>query len=54
MIQHYGVTVFTGADGDPRVHALGHQWPKRHDMSSLRLLGSVGEPISGGLVGITR
>ena len=34
------------ADGDPRVHAMGTDWPKRHDLSSLRLLGSVGEPIN--------
>jgi acetyl-CoA synthetase len=25
---------------------FGDQWPKRHDLSSLRLLGSVGEPIN--------
>ena len=25
---------------------LGEQWPEKHDMSSLRLLGSVGEPIN--------
>ena len=25
---------------------FGDQWPKRHDISSLRLLGSVGEPIN--------
>ena len=24
----------------------GAQWPERHDLSSLRLLGSVGEPIN--------
>ena len=34
------------ADRDPRVHAVGHEWPARHDLSSLRLLGSVGEPIN--------
>jgi acetyl-CoA synthetase len=26
--------------------AQGEQWPKKHDLSSLRLLGSVGEPIN--------
>jgi acetyl-CoA synthetase len=26
--------------------AQGDQWPKKHDLSSLRLLGSVGEPIN--------
>jgi len=25
---------------------LGEEWPKRHDLSSLRLLGTVGEPIN--------
>jgi acetyl-CoA synthetase len=25
---------------------LGEEWPKKHDLSSLRLLGSVGEPIN--------
>ena len=35
-----------GADRDPRVHALGHGAPAKHDLSSLRLLGSVGEPIN--------
>src|SRR3712207_8956557 len=24
----------------------GEQWPEKHDMSSLRLLGTVGEPIN--------
>ena len=36
-----------GAHGDPRVHAVGHaSIPQTHDLSSLRLLGSVGEPIN--------
>ena len=34
------------ADCHPRVHALGRQWPNKHDLSSLRLLGTVGEPIN--------
>ena len=34
------------ADGDPRVHAWGTEWPAKHDLSTLRLLGSVGEPIN--------
>jgi acetyl-CoA synthetase len=25
---------------------LGEEWPKKHDLSSLRLLGTVGEPIN--------
>ena len=36
-----------GAHGDPRVHAVGDRVPaSKHDLSSLRLLGSVGEPIN--------
>jgi acetyl-CoA synthetase len=38
--------VLHGADGDSRVHALGHEWPQKRDLTSLRLLGSVGEPIN--------
>ena len=34
------------ADGDPRVHAMGRRVAGKHDLSSLRLLGSVGEPIN--------
>ena len=34
------------ADGDPRLHEVGTGHPARHDLSQLRLLGSVGEPIN--------
>ena len=34
------------ADGDPGVHEAGRGDPASHDLSSLRLLGSVGEPIN--------
>ena len=35
------------ADRDPRLHQVGRPaWPKKHDLSSLRLLGTVGEPIN--------
>ena len=47
LIQHYGVTVFYTAP--TAIHAFmrwGNEWPKRRDLSSLRLLGSVGEPIN--------
>jgi acetyl-CoA synthetase len=51
MIQRHGVTIFytaptairsliKAADTDPSTH------PKRYDLSSLRLMGSVGEPIN--------
>jgi acetyl-CoA synthetase len=47
MIRHYGVTVFYTAPTAIRAFMRwGTDWPKRHDMSSLRLLGSVGEPIN--------
>jgi acetyl-CoA synthetase len=35
-----------GADGHPRVHPRGRRVAEKHDLSSLRLLGSVGEPIN--------
>src|ERR1043166_2702398 len=47
LIQHYGVTVFYTAPTAIRAFMRwGTEWPTRHDMSSLRLLGSVGEPIN--------
>ena len=35
-----------GADDDPHLHEVGRGSPAGHDLSSLRLLGSVGEPIN--------
>ena len=35
-----------GADRDPRLHEVGARAPRPHDLCSLRLLGSVGEPIN--------
>jgi acetyl-CoA synthetase len=47
MIQKHGVTIFYTAPTAIRAHMrLGDEWPKKHDMHSLRLLGSVGEPIN--------
>jgi len=47
LIAHYGVTVFYTAPTAIRAFMRwGNEWPKRHDLSSLRLLGSVGEPIN--------
>ena len=34
------------ADGDPHLHEVGRRVPREHDLTSLRLLGSVGEPIN--------
>ncbi len=47
LIEHYGVTVFYTAPTAIRAFMRwGREWPGRRDLSSLRLLGSVGEPIN--------
>jgi acetyl-CoA synthetase len=47
LIERYGVTVFYTAPTAIRAFMRwGTEWPGRHDLSSLRLLGSVGEPIN--------
>jgi acetyl-CoA synthetase len=47
MIEKYGVTIlYTSPTAIRGLMRFGDQWPKRHDLSSLRLLGSVGEPIN--------
>lgn len=47
IIERYGVTVFYTAPTAIRYFMrLGEEWPKRHDLSTLRLLGTVGEPIN--------
>jgi acetyl-CoA synthetase len=47
IIQRHGVTVFYTAPTAIRAFVRwGAEWPDRHDMSSLRVLGSVGEPIN--------
>jgi acetyl-CoA synthetase len=47
IIARYGVTIFYTAPTAIRAFIKwGDQWPARHDLSSLRLLGSVGEPIN--------
>ncbi|UZE91886.1 MAG: acetate--CoA ligase [Methanosarcinales archaeon] len=47
MIEKYGVTVFYTSPTAVRMFMkYGEEWPKKHDLSSLRLLGSVGEPIN--------
>ncbi len=47
MIEKYGVTVFYTAPTAIRgLMRFGEAWPNRHDLSSLRLLGTVGEPIN--------
>ena len=47
MIEKYGITVFYTAPTAIRgLMRFGEAWPNRHDLSSLRLLGTVGEPIN--------
>lgn len=47
MIERYGITIFYTAPTAIRgLMRFGDAWPARHDLSSLRLLGSVGEPIN--------
>ena len=47
LIEKYGVTIlYTAPTAIRALMALGDEWPARHDLSSLRLLGSVGEPIN--------
>jgi acetyl-CoA synthetase len=47
IIARYGVTIFYTAPTAIRAFMRwGTDWPGRHDLSSLRLLGSVGEPIN--------
>src|SRR4051812_28528471 len=47
IIERYGVTIFYTAPTAIRAFMKwGVEWPKRRNMSTLRLLGSVGEPIN--------
>jgi acetyl-CoA synthetase len=47
LVERYGVSIFYCAPTAIRACIKwGAQWPGKHDLSSLRLLGSVGEPIN--------
>jgi len=47
LCEKYGVTVFYTAPTAIRAFMKwGEDWPARHDLSQLRLLGTVGEPIN--------
>ncbi|MBK7455977.1 MAG: acetate--CoA ligase [Anaerolineales bacterium] len=47
VVERYGITVFYTAPTAIRgLMRFGEAWPNKHDLSSLRLLGSVGEPIN--------
>ena len=46
-IERYGITIFYTAPTAIRgLMRFGEAWPNKHDLSSLRLLGTVGEPIN--------
>jgi acetyl-CoA synthetase len=47
IIERYGVTIlYTAPTAIRAFMGWGSEWPAKHDLSSLRLLGSVGEPIN--------
>jgi len=47
IVEDYKVTIFYTAPTAIRaLMRLGEEWPDKHDLSSLRILGSVGEPIN--------
>ncbi|EWG07995.1 MAG: acetate-CoA ligase [Candidatus Aramenus sulfurataquae] len=47
LVEKYGVTVFyTSPTAIRTLMRYGEEWVKNHDLSNLRILGSVGEPIN--------
>ncbi len=47
MVEKYGVSIlYTSPTAIRGLMRYGDAWPKRYDLSTLRLLGSVGEPIN--------
>jgi acetyl-CoA synthetase len=47
IVEKYGVTIlYTAPTAIRAFMKWGVEWPKKHDLSSLRLLGTVGEPIN--------
>jgi len=47
MVENYGITIlYTAPTAIRGLMRFGDAWPEKHDLSSLRLLGSVGEPIN--------
>ncbi|MEW6160866.1 MAG: acetate--CoA ligase, partial [Verrucomicrobiota bacterium] len=47
IVAKYGVTImYTAPTAIRAFMKWGIEWPKKHDLSSLRLLGTVGEPIN--------
>jgi len=47
IVEKYGVTIlYTAPTAIRAFMKWGPEWPQKHDLSSLRLLGTVGEPIN--------
>lgn len=47
IVEKYGISIlYTSPTAIRGLMRFGEQWPNKHDLSSLRLLGSVGEPIN--------
>jgi acetyl-CoA synthetase len=47
LVEKYGITILYTAPTAIRAFVKwGEQWPRRHNLTSLRLLGTVGEPIN--------
>jgi acetyl-CoA synthetase len=47
IVEKYGVTIlYTAPTAIRAFMKWGTEWPQKHDLSSLRLLGTVGEPIN--------
>ena len=47
LVEKYGISVlYTAPTAIRGLMRFGESWPNRHDLSGLRLLGSVGEPIN--------
>ncbi len=47
LIEDYGITIFYTAPTAIRMFMrIGEEWPNKYDLSTLRLLGSVGEPLN--------
>ena len=47
LVEEYGITImYTAPTAIRACMRWGDEWPQKHDLSSLRLLGSVGEPIN--------
>ena len=53
LIERHKVTIcYTAPTAIRAFIKWGDQWPEKHDLSSLRLLGTVGEPINPGSVDV--